>query len=623
MSYRLNKTNGDLVVELADGQIDTTSTDVTLVGRNYRGFGEVFNENFIKIIENFASTGAPDAPLKGQLWYDTNAQRLKIYNGTEFTTAGSPIVSSTQPGLVQGDLWIDNSNRKLYFYDGNVDGEITLVGPAYDNAQGKTGLEVESVIDISSQERVIIKMFIANNLFAVITDETFRLSGINKVEGYPDDENDVVFPARQLFEKGFNLVDPSYFYRGTAESARALVDADQNVKLAGDFLPSNSDATTVGTLTIKNSQGLSIGIGDIIFSQYKVIGNTTAIETQQSETDIALRTRVGNLFTTPLFADSSESKVGIFNTSPEFTLDVSGSLRASGNAIIDGDLTVNGSTTYINASTLQVQDKNIELGLLADGTAGVDTNIDGAGITAVSSQGSKTLAWQANTNSWTSNVNIDLTAGNEYKINGNKVLSSTELGPTVNTANGLSSIGTLTDLTVDNVTIDANVISTVTTGLVINASGDISVSNSAITDLESPTSANDAANKSYVDVQIDSIPVYLALDVSGLANPSISNPYNDVSDILDSIVPASEKEDGVVARIHTTAYNSFNVTGIDVESAISISRISVLSDDGTTAESVVQDLGFTNASGSGSLTPTRQTMIFQSSGADWIWQNTI
>ena len=82
MSYRINKTNGDLLVDLVDGQIDITSTNLTLVGRNYTGFGEFINENFIKILENFSGTTAPGTPLTGQLWFDTTGQRLKVYNGT-------------------------------------------------------------------------------------------------------------------------------------------------------------------------------------------------------------------------------------------------------------------------------------------------------------------------------------------------------------------------------------------------------------------------------------------------------------------------------------------------------------------------------------------------------------
>jgi hypothetical protein len=58
MAYKLNKTDGTLLTELVDGQVDTTSCDLTLIGRNYVGFGEAFNENLIKLLENFASTGA-------------------------------------------------------------------------------------------------------------------------------------------------------------------------------------------------------------------------------------------------------------------------------------------------------------------------------------------------------------------------------------------------------------------------------------------------------------------------------------------------------------------------------------------------------------------------------------
>ena len=78
MSYKINKTNGELIVDLVDGQIDETSTDITLIGRNYKGFGEKMNENFVKLMENFAQSSAPGAPLIGQLWYDTSEQRLKV-----------------------------------------------------------------------------------------------------------------------------------------------------------------------------------------------------------------------------------------------------------------------------------------------------------------------------------------------------------------------------------------------------------------------------------------------------------------------------------------------------------------------------------------------------------------
>ena len=82
MSYQLNKTDGTLLLDLIDGQIDTASTNLTLVGRNYTGYGESFNENFIKLLENFSNTAAPSNPLTGQLWWNSSDQRLQVYDGS-------------------------------------------------------------------------------------------------------------------------------------------------------------------------------------------------------------------------------------------------------------------------------------------------------------------------------------------------------------------------------------------------------------------------------------------------------------------------------------------------------------------------------------------------------------
>ena len=159
MAYQINKTDGTLLVQLVDGSIDTATTDITLIGRNYSGFGESINENFVKMLENFANTAAPSNPLTGQLWWDKSESRLKIWNGTAFTSAGGPIVSSSQPTMVAGDIWIDNLNNQMYFYDGS---DLELAGPLYTSTQKRSGFKVETLQDSQNLDRVIIKFFLGS-----------------------------------------------------------------------------------------------------------------------------------------------------------------------------------------------------------------------------------------------------------------------------------------------------------------------------------------------------------------------------------------------------------------------------------------------------------------------------
>ena len=117
MAYKINKTDGSLLTEIVDSTIDQTASDLTLIGKNVSGFGEFINENFIKLLENFAATSSPNNPIAGQLWYDTSQNRLKVYDGAGFRQGSGPIVSGAVPSnLVQGDLWIDSSENQLYFY---------------------------------------------------------------------------------------------------------------------------------------------------------------------------------------------------------------------------------------------------------------------------------------------------------------------------------------------------------------------------------------------------------------------------------------------------------------------------------------------------------------------------
>ena len=127
MAYKINNTFGTLLVTLADGTIDTATTDLTLIGKGYAGFGEKLNENIVKLLENFNNTSAPSNKITGQLWYDQTNKQINVYTGSKWKPVGSTTNSTTSPtNAVQGDMWFDTTNTQLYVYTGSA---WTLIGP--------------------------------------------------------------------------------------------------------------------------------------------------------------------------------------------------------------------------------------------------------------------------------------------------------------------------------------------------------------------------------------------------------------------------------------------------------------------------------------------------------------
>lgn len=623
MSYQLNKTNGELLTDLIDGQIDTDSTNLTLVGKNYAGYGEAFNENFIKLLENFANTAAPSNPLAGQIWWDTGESRLKVYDELlkVWKAVGGPYVESSRPQMVAGDLWIDNLNNQVYAFDGT---DLMLMGPEYTASQGISGFQVVDILDSTSRARTVAKFYIGGALVGIFSNFEFTPIYSQRIVDLITETN----PDGIIF-KGFNIVDKANFkYRGIADSANALVTASGVVRTADSFLPSNANGVTTGTLTIQNSGGLTIGLSQN--NVQKVVGQRFYIENQLRDHDLSLRVRSSqfeSVIVDAVYVDAGTARVGIFTTDrlPQYTLDVEGDLRVTGNLLVEGD------TTAIEVQTLKVEDKNIELAAINDSSVGDDASIDGAGIIVKSSDGDKTLTWEFDTGSWTFNNSVDLSSGAlTYAINNSVKLTQDSL-TNILYADDLQRIGTLVNLDVDYININNNQISSsialsliAASGITITAGGAISIlDNQKITGVATPTQPQDATNKQYVDSAILATPITFSLDITGLGTGTALELA--VAAYLNDMYPANSDNVGKVARIHTTSYAGATVSGInvtvtetpDTSGVLVISRIAVDS-AATQNESVIQDVVSSNtAAGIATLAPARSLMVFESIGTGW------
>lgn len=144
MAYTIVKSDGTVLTTIADGTINTTSTSVGLPGRNYAGYGQTLDTNFVHQLENFADTTPPANPLTGQLWYNTNANTLYV---------------CPTDGLSNANAWVSlavsSANSTTTFGSVQVTGNLSANNvTAVNNVSGANGIftniSVSSTANISS-----------------------------------------------------------------------------------------------------------------------------------------------------------------------------------------------------------------------------------------------------------------------------------------------------------------------------------------------------------------------------------------------------------------------------------------------------------------------------------------
>lgn len=146
MAYIIYRSDGTVLLTMADGEVDSVTTSLDLVGKNVNNYGQYVNNNFVKLLTNFASPNQPLQAQVGQLWYDTINSKLTVYDGVEFNPTYGATISGTQPVTTStGDLWYNSTNGEFKIWQGYPLNQWFLVDPRIDLQNGKMGVMVPPV----------------------------------------------------------------------------------------------------------------------------------------------------------------------------------------------------------------------------------------------------------------------------------------------------------------------------------------------------------------------------------------------------------------------------------------------------------------------------------------------
>lgn len=272
----------------------------------------------------------------------------------------------------------------------------------------------------------------------------------------------------------------------------------------------------------------------------------------------------------------------LYGTTADFT----------GGLTVGGDLTVNGTTTTLNSTTLTVDDKNIEMGSVASPT---NTTADGGGLTLKGAT-DKTIIWDNANANWTSSENWNLATGKTYKIANVTLLSPTDLGSTV-VNSSLTSVGTLTSLTSSGVISTTNTTAaTSTTSGALKTAGGLGVAGAAWVG----STGNFAGAVSVTDTTASSSATTGALKVSGGAGIAGAIYAGSVFDAGNRVVTTP------VANTFTakqTFSGSISDLGLGLVNAAEKISVSATAATGTIAiDALTQSLVYYTANASGNFT---------------------
>ncbi len=303
MAYTINLTNGTILTTVADGTVNSTASSLTLIGKNYAGYGDFLNENFIHTIENFADSSAPTTPLTGQLWWDS-AGNLKVYTGSIWQTLSTMTSSSSAPtSSVTGSSWWDTFNQQLNVYNGS---SWVLVGPAFTSSTGQSGTIVGTIIDNLAASHVAVNVYVENTLVGIISKDT-EYTPQSVISGFAN------------VKPGFNL--------STAISNNKFVGSATNADALGSVAAASYARTDTGTtfnntVNVASAAGLTVGTSNNFTVGHS--GSLTRLVNNVNNANIAIIANVAGSLTTAVTIDGNYGSTIIAN------LQTSGAFQTTG-----------------------------------------------------------------------------------------------------------------------------------------------------------------------------------------------------------------------------------------------------------------------------------------------------
>lgn len=424
MPYQIDRYAGTTLTTVEDGTVDQT-TNLKLVGKNYAGYGEIQNENFVHLLENFASANAPSRPLSGQIWFDSASNKLKFYDGTKFRTTGGAEVGTSQPaGLTTGDFWWDTANDQLYAYNGTG---FVLVGP---QGVGNTVTQLRSrtVKDSFNVNQTIIEAVVDDEVIFIVSSTEFTIGTVdplNLITGFDRVKKGITMVNTLNATNGVTSSDHRFW--GTAANALKLggVDAANFLQVGGN---TNFDDTgfTVGSgndlrvSIINGNEGRIINeVGSVIkmgaSNTHTVSVTATGFEPRIDSTyDIGTNAnRFANIY--------ADNFYGIAETSTNVrsgATNYPGSTTAMTNSVALRDASANLTANIFNGVATQARYADLAEKYLADATYEIGTvlAIGGAKEVTAATEGSIVAGVVSGSPAFL--MNADLTSGTAVAIKG-------------------------------------------------------------------------------------------------------------------------------------------------------------------------------------------------------------
>lgn len=357
MAYQVDKFNGGFLVAVADGTIDTT-TDIRFVGKNYAGYGEVQNENFLHLLENFANTTAPPKKITGQIWFDTATKKLKFYDGVRFKVASGAEASAVAPsGLSAGDFWWNTAAKQLFAYTGT---DFTLVGPVTSPDLGTSIISAATVFGTAITQvgpHNILRVIADNKVIAIISKAAFTLdTSKNVIEDFS-----VINKGITLVKSQTGISTDDFRFWGTASNSDKLggFAANQFIQLGTSSFVSEVSFGDPGIqIGVGNDLRIRVENGDDVIVENR-LGNDITFRITVTETtderDIAVITQTAlrpgqdNTYT---LGTSVDRWANVF--AAEFTGNLTGNVTGNTNGTHNGTVRADDLTVMIDGSTKQI-----------------------------------------------------------------------------------------------------------------------------------------------------------------------------------------------------------------------------------------------------------------------------